>query len=357
MFRPAQQLFFSGFVALAGAAILRAQSPAPAASPATTRSMIDSMSANDVRQVLDLLKSNYVNPDALNETELERAKLEGVLSRIGRGAIISAEAGAGAPPPSPFYNDVLSGHVAYLRLGDLTRPNLDAMDAAMQSFGAKKIDAAVVDLRASGGSSDFELAAEFAKRFCPKGKTLFTLRRAAARQERVFTSDRDPSFSGLVLVLADNDTTGAAEVLGAVLRLYNKALVIGAPTAGRAVEYSDFKIANGRTLHVAVAEATLPEGRAIYPGGLTPDLPVEFAASEKREVFQQSRDKGMATFVFETERPHMNEAALMSGRNPEIESLEASQRRARGTEKAALRDPVLQRALDLVTSISVYQHR
>jgi hypothetical protein len=65
----------------------------------------------------------------------------------------------------------------------------------------------------------------------------------------------------------------------------------------------------------------------------------------------------MSQFVFENERPHLNEAALLSGRNPEIEAMEAAQRRGRGAERALPRDPVVQRAVDIVTSVSIYQRR
>jgi hypothetical protein len=64
----------------------------------------------------------------------------------------------------------------------------------------------------------------------------------------------------------------------------------------------------------------------------------------------------MAPFVYETERPHLNEAALLAGTNPEVDAAEA-QRRNRGREKQPTRDPVLQRALDLVTSLEIYQKR
>jgi hypothetical protein len=65
----------------------------------------------------------------------------------------------------------------------------------------------------------------------------------------------------------------------------------------------------------------------------------------------------MAPFVFETDRPHLNEAALLAGTNPEIEAAQAAQqRRAQGGEKSpALNDAVLQRGVDLVTSIEVYE--
>lgn len=315
------------------------------------------MSAADAQQALDLLKSNYVNPDALNDAELSRATLEGALSRLGGVALLNDPAASPSDTPPPFYSDIVLGHVGYLRLGDLSRANLESMDASLQTFAAKKVDAIALDLRAGGASNDFELAAEFAKRFCPKGKTLFTLRKRGAGKEKTFTSDREPAYQGLMIILADADTSGAAEALGGTLRLYQKSLVIGAMSAGRAVESTDLKLANGKILRVAVGEVVLPEGRSLFPGGLKPDLPVEMSAADKREVFALSREKGVGPFVFDVERPHLNEAALLSGRNPELEAAEAAQRRGRAAEKPALRDLVLQRALDVVTSIGIYQKR
>ncbi|HEY2615569.1 MAG TPA: S41 family peptidase [Chthoniobacterales bacterium] len=289
---------------------------------------------------------------------MNRATLEGILARLGPGVILLSGSGAeSAEPAAPFFGEVLEGHIGYLRFGAMVRPNLEALDLQLQTFAAKKVDAVVIDLRASSATNDFATAAEFAKRFSPKGKTLFTLRKTTVRQEAVFASDRDPSYQGLIIVLADGDTAGPAEAIAGVVRLYEKALIIGQPTAGRAVEYSDLRLPSGKVLRVAVGEAVLPEGRSLFPGGLKPDVPVEMPAVERREIFQQSREKGMTPFVVENERPHLNEAALISGRNPELEAMETAQRRGRATEKSTVHDPVLQRALDLVTSIGIFQKR
>ena len=105
----------------------------------------------------------------------------------------------------------------------------------------------IIDLRDSPGTSDFEVAAEFAKRFCPKGKPLFAVRKQAGPEGRTFSSDRDPVFQGLIVALTDGDTAGGAEVLAAALRLYDKALIVGEPTAGRAVDYSDLPLPSGKS--------------------------------------------------------------------------------------------------------------
>ena len=329
-------------------------SPSPSATPSTEQ-IIDSLGAADLQTAISLLKSNFTNPEAITETELNRATLQGLLVRMPGGLVlVPGKESAPAEIPAAVYSEVFENHIGYFRLGTLDSVNLKELDKKLQEFIAKKIDALIVDLRASG-AGDFATAAEFAKRFCPKGKALFSMRKPGARQDRAFTSDRDPAFQGLVVVLTDADTAGGAEALAAALRLYEKALVIGQPSAGRAVEYSDLPLPSGKILRVASAEAMMPDGQPLFPGGVKPDLPVDMSIADKRQIFRQI-EKGMSQFVYETERPHLNEAALIAGTNPELDIPDA-QRRLRAREKTPLRDSVLQRALDVVTSLEVYQKR
>ncbi|PYI47281.1 MAG: hypothetical protein DMF11_06490 [Verrucomicrobia bacterium] len=339
------------------------KSPAlPAASPSvtpTTQDLVNSLGPADLQAVITLLKSNFTDPDAITDTELSRATVEGLLVRLPRGVMIlpNKENPSGAAP-SVFYNEVIAGTVGYVRLGSLNNANLQTLDKNLSTFAGKNVNALIVDLRASQATDDLAVVAEFAKRLCPKGKAILTLRKPARRQDRVFTSDRDPAFRGLVMVLADSDTAGAAEAIAAALRFYDKALVIGQPTAGRAAEYSDLPLPNGKILRLAVSEMISPEGRSLFPEGVKPDLPVEMSLADKRQIFQLSGEKGMSLFVYEAGRPHMNEAALLAGTNPEVEAAEAAQqRRGRAPEKPPPHDPVLQRALDVVTSLEVYQKR
>src|SRR2546427_931626 len=333
-------------------------SPSPSATP-TTEDLVNSLGPADLQAVITLLKSNFTNSDAITDIELNRATVEGLLVRLPRGVILlSGKENVPSAASSGFYSEVIAGSIGYVRLGSLNSANLQALDKSLSNFGGKKVNALIVDLRASQTTDDLALAAEFAKRFCPRGKTIFTLRNPAGHQDRGFNSDRDPAFRGLVMVLADGDTDGAAEAIAAALRFYDKALVIGQPTAGRAAEYSDLPLPTGKILRLAVAEMISPEGRSLFPEGVKPDLPVEMSLADKRQIVQLSGEKGMGPFLYEAGRPHMNEAALLAGTNPEVEAAEAAQqRRGRPPEKPPPHDPVLQRALDVITSLEVYQKR
>lgn len=315
--------------------------------------MIDSLTADDVQTALSLIKKNFTSSDAVNDVELNRATLQGLLVRLSKGLmLLPGKPSPAADATAPLFAEVLDGHIGYLRAGALTSGNVQTLDKRLADFAAKKVNALIFDLRASD-SGDFGSAAEFAKRLVPKGKTLFSLRKQD-KQEQPFVVDRDPTYNGLVVVLVDSDASGPAEALAVALRTFDKALIIGQPTSGSGVEYSDLPLPSGKVLRVGVSLCLGADGRRLYPEGVIPDLAVEMSPMDKRQIFRLSAAKGMAAFTREIERPHLNEAALIAGTNPELET--AEQRRARA-QANALVDPVLQRGLDLITSLEIYRKR
>src|SRR6478609_271728 len=84
-------------------------SPTVAAEPSATpsaRALVDSMDAADLKEAIQLLKSNYIKPEALGETELSRATFEGVLARLGRGVVLLQSPGADATDSAaPFFGE------------------------------------------------------------------------------------------------------------------------------------------------------------------------------------------------------------------------------------------------------------
>ncbi len=331
--------------------------PAPTATPAppqpkTPREIIDGLSDSQLEQAIESLRANFLDAGRTDDKELRRATLEGLIARLAPGLTITTEAQAGAQPASVgFLAEILDDRIGYVRVGALNAEALSQMDAALESFKAKDLHAVIIDLRGAPPSTDYEMAAEFARRFCAKGRLLFSVQKPAAKQERILTSNQDPAFSGILVVLTDDATSGSGEALAATLRKNADALIVGATTRGEAVEFSNIALGDGKILRVAVAQVTLPENGPLFPGGVKPDIAAALPRSVQERIFSASREQGVSEFVFETERPHLNEAALVANTNPEIEP------DTNRTQKEQLRDTVLQRAVDLVTAISFYAGR
>ncbi|MEA3187600.1 MAG: carboxyl-terminal processing protease [Chthoniobacter sp.] len=333
------RLVLLGFISSA----LFAQSPDP----------IEALSPADVQQALTLLKSSYAKPEAFSNEAIARATLRGLIEHLSPGVSLGVAAKE-TVEPSPFRSEILNGNAGYLRLGNLTHGDFHELDDALKSFREKATKSVVLDLRATAASSDYESAAEVIKRFCPKGKLLFTLKKSPSKSERVFTSNIDPAFQGLIVVIVDEGSAGASEVIAAVLRRETKALVVGGKTTGQAVEISELPLTGGGILRVAVAEVAMPDGTAIYPVGVKPDVAVTILVAAKKEVMHAALEKGVAPLLKETERARFNEASLVAGVNPELDAAEAAQRQ-KEKPAAPLRDVQLQRALDMITTIGILQ--
>ena len=325
-----------------------------------SREAADAVGEGELRQIVDILRDNYVHPDALSETALARAGLQGLLDRLGAGARIFSAGKTAEHRPVQFHSEIIAGSVGYLRLGALALENIAALDAALEGFTAKPLPAVVLDLRATPHSTDFELAAECCRRFSPKGRVLFSIRRTKANDEEILTSREDPKWRGLLTVLVDGSTAGAGEVVAAVLRTHVSAYVIGQQTKGEAAQFEEIPLAGGRVLRVAIGEVALPDATPVFPGGLTPDLVLNVPQEKTDEVLRLAMSSGdVAALVLDKPRARMNEAALIGGTNPELDEMQEIHRlRAKGEEPAKLpRDEALQRALDFITTIRTYESR
>jgi hypothetical protein len=334
-------------------------SPAPISKPPplTTRAAVDALNDAELEQIIKLLKENYITPSALGEAEQRRAVVQGLLDRLAPGAaLVAARAGSGSEP-SPFRAEILDQRIGYIRLGSTTPDNIAELDATLQKFTASALPALVLDLRATPPSSEFEQTADVCKRFCPKGRVLFSVKKPNIKQEQILTSKDDPKYRGILVALVDQDTAGNAEVIAAVLRAHVNALIIGQQTRGEAVEFAEFPMASGSVLRVAVAEVALPENVAVFPGGVKPDLAVDVDQETTEQLLKLELEKGVSEFVFESERPRMNEAALVAGTNPELEAIQAAQKAKGEKAKPPQRDAVLQRAVDFITTISIYEKK
>lgn len=330
-------------------------SPAPSPTPPTLtpREILNVLSDAQLDQAINSLKANFLDANRTNERELRRATLEGLLDRLAPGVLVTTDfAVKQAPAPPPFLAEILDARIGYVRPGILDKSALAQLDAALANFNAKGLHAAILDLRGEPPTRDYEVAAEFARRFVPRGKVLFSIEKPSARQERILTASGDPAFTGILVVLTDRETAGGAEALAATLRLNANAMLVGATSRGEAVEFADIPLGDGKILRVAVAQVSLPESGPIFPAGVKPDIAATLTPEVQAKIFAQTKEKGVSQFVFETERPHLNEAALVANTNPELDPANPRDRRS-----DELWDTVLQRAVDLVTAISFYHDR
>ncbi|HEV7406452.1 MAG TPA: S41 family peptidase [Chthoniobacteraceae bacterium] len=319
------------------------------------RAAVEALTEPELDQVITLIKQRYISPGALTDGAVKRATVQGLLERLGAGATLIVPGTTAAPLSGVFHSEILGDRAGYLRLGAFDKANLAELDKALAQFEEQHVGALIIDLRATPPGGDFERAAEVCRRFCPKGKVLFTLKRPDSKQADIFTTKDVPRAKGTLTVLTDAQTAGSPEVVAGTLRALAGAIVIGQKTKGAAAEFNDFPLQGGRVLRLAVAEVLLPGDVSVVPEGVKPDVAVEISAETEAQVLALESEKGAVALTTEVERIRLNEAALVAGTNPELDAAQAAQGTRGQRAKPPLRDAILQRALDLITTIAVFE--
>lgn len=176
--------------------------------------------------------------------------------------------------------DIPVAGVGYLRIPDFDFdiPQLvdDALDALLEA-GPSTI---VVDLRDNpGGRLDVVLLV--ASEFIADGVILST---EGPEQDFAYEALGGARVtSQRLIVLVNEGTASAAEVLAGALQDQRNATVIGQPTFGKNAVQIPFDLRNGGEFHVAVAHWFTPNGRTVVDGGLVPDRVVDFPTQATTE--------------------------------------------------------------------------
>jgi hypothetical protein len=301
-----------------------------------------------VYQVLgrDYLEANRLTPDWLNH-----AALLGMVSRLQPGIAIEMEQPADGKAAEPkVLSAGFDGDILWLRPLTLQRREVEMARDELEKFCQSGVKGVILDLRQPSATDDFRAAAALADLFVPEGVVLFRARRSGEEQAReVFTATAEPAWEGPLVVCVDSETGPAGEIVAAVLQGFGRAILTGGPTGGATVRYQRLPLGEGWVLKYAAAEMQLADGTVMFRKGLTPELAVEADAGGERDRLRLMTDGRAAELVRETPRPRFNEAALVAGKNPELESyLRRAAPDGDPEDKTPLVDPVLQRAADLL---------
>jgi carboxyl-terminal processing protease len=189
---------------------------------------------------------------------------------------------------------VLSDATALVRISsfdDDTGTELEEALRAAQEAGARAI---VLDLRNNPGGFLTE-AVKSASQFLPSGSTILIETDRSGRQSPTVVRTPGVAQNIPVVVLVNENSASAAEILSGALQENNRAVIVGQPTFGTGTVLTPFRLDSGGRLLLGTSEWLTPEGRQIRGQGITPDeqvaLPPAVAPLSPAEVAELSAEE------------------------------------------------------------------
>jgi carboxyl-terminal processing protease len=175
--------------------------------------------------------------------------------------------------------DELGGGVAYVRIRafqDRTDQELAKAIADLRRKGraeGRELSGLVLDLRDNPGGL-LDEGVRVADRFLASGTIVSTQGRNPRNAERELAHPEGTEQDLPVVVLVNEGTASASEIVAGALQDHKRAKLVGTRTFGKGSVQTLFGLDDGAGLKLTIARYFTPSGRSIQDTGIQPDLPI-----------------------------------------------------------------------------------
>lgn len=216
---------------------------------------VSAASAEELEQTLLGAKGSSVT------LTLARRRGDGSSTRLERRVLRQHVDETSAVPVAIMF-DSITGYVRVTTF--LSEKVADDLHAALGQLERKGMKRLVLDLRDNGGGI-VQQAAQVAAEFLPTGALVAT---SLGRKEGVDTARVKRSFWRAerrfpVVVMINQGTASASELVAGALQDHDRALIVGTPSFGKALVMRGFPLTDGSILMLVVGQMKTPCGRVI----------------------------------------------------------------------------------------------
>ena len=150
----------------------------------------------------------------------------------------------------------------------------------------------IIDLRNNPGGF-LEAAVDMASWFLPQGDIVVTENYGGRGENKIHRSRGYNIFKNLpMVVLVNQGSASASEILAGALKDHGKAKLIGEKTFGKGSVQEFLPLTADTSIKITVAKWLTPNGYSISEGGLAPDIEIkptkEDIAAERDPVMEKA---------------------------------------------------------------------
>ncbi|AFY77469.1 MAG: PDZ domain-containing protein [Hydrococcus sp. C42_A2020_068] len=182
--------------------------------------------------------------------------------------------------PSVSYNLRQEGQikVGYIKIDDFSSHAAEQTKQAIEDLGKQQVKGYVLDLRGNPGGLLFA-SVDIARMWMEKGDIVHIIDRQGGDRK---TSANGTALTNLPLVvLVDDRSASASEILAGALKENKRATVVGTTTYGKGTVQSVHELSDGSGLAVTVARYYPPSMTDINHKGIKPDINLDLTMEQQ----------------------------------------------------------------------------
>ncbi len=163
--------------------------------------------------------------------------------------------------------------IGYLQIKEFDAVTVDQFNEAMAELRAEEMTGLIIDLRSNPGG-DLAAVVDVARRILPEGLIVYTEDKTGYRKE--YTCDGEYELDIPLVVLINEYSASASEILAGAVKDYNIGTLIGTTTYGKGIVQRINRLDDGTALKLTVSAYYTPSGKNIHGIGIEPDIELEY---------------------------------------------------------------------------------
>ena len=177
---------------------------------------------------------------------------------------------------------ILENNIGYIRLTAFNENSGKQIKRKLNEFNDnEKIKGFILDLRNNPGGL-LSQAIKISDFFLSSGEIVSTKSRQESENRKWFAKDGDILNGKTLLVLINNGSASASEIVAGALKDHKRAILVGENSYGKGSVQSIIPLKNKGAIRLTISKYYLPSGKSISEVGVTPDIVV----SEETDDFR-----------------------------------------------------------------------
>jgi len=171
---------------------------------------------------------------------------------------------------------VYDGQIGYIRIASFQERTVNDVKKALREIETKvrPLKGLVIDMRNNPGGL-LNQSVEVSDLFLKSGVIVSTRGRSKGMESKSVAKDDGDEPTCPIVVLVNEGTASASEIVSGALQDNGRAVILGAQTFGKGSVQTVIPLEGGAALKLTTARYYTPNGRSIQAEGITPDIAVK----------------------------------------------------------------------------------
>ncbi len=158
---------------------------------------------------------------------------------------------------------MVDGETGYIKVNRFARTTYEEFMKAMLQLKARGMERLILDLRGNAGGY-MDMAVKISDEFLEEGQPIVSARSRHPEFNQSFRATRGGTFENRpVIVLVDENSASASEIVAGALQDHDRALIVGRRTFGKGLVQRQYDLSDGSVVRMTISRYYTPSGRLI----------------------------------------------------------------------------------------------